>query len=93
MWTIKQVTDLPFHATDVASHYGLPGSITVSEIRAHSISPGGEYCAGTCALMPQVSRGWVMKNTACGWSSSRLDSGAGLSAPANMAGLQHSRRE
>lgn len=67
MWTVSNITDLPFQVENVAAHFGLPPDITVGELRAHAISPGGRFCAGTTTITPPESsvnfpRGYILRN-------------------------------
>jgi hypothetical protein len=70
MFTISQVTDLPFQEADVAAHFGFDDGVTVANLRPQSISPGGEFCAGACMFTPvkpegqlPMVRGFILKNT------------------------------
>ncbi len=69
MWTVSEAKDLPFQEENVAAHYGFSGNVEVIELRAHSVSPGGKFCAGTCSFIPKettedlVVRGFILKNS------------------------------
>lgn len=66
MFTFTKITDLPFQEGDVGAHFGFPTGVSVQELRAHSISPGGKFCAGTATFTPTgmapIGRGFILQN-------------------------------
>lgn len=66
MFRIGQPKRLAFTEADVATHYGVSGPITVTEMRPHAISPEEKHIAGTCVFVKppsttQQARGFILK--------------------------------